>query len=1001
MIPPSSNYQALHKLSAFVGHYHEIKDSLQSGQKLQFIPRLFEEMKQLKQELPFFSKRACEVCINQLEPLIAPKGVKRAAKRTLPPPPLPAPKKGPVRESDLTGWLVGGELGENRIEAWRRINEVKREQGNTLDLKGLHLSTLPGSVGSLSHLTSLDLRDNPLKVLPNTLSYLPAQTIVELDGTHDSLLLHRIASQPHWLNLHKNTCVLFSHGAYNKTVFLTSYWNVRSLLQHLFEESLPAELDGLELQKVLTHRQSHELEGLEKFLMALPLTEDYLNPETRPQILERLIKVFQGLIHHKAFTNLIFFPVLFFTPKQLDGTQAAFLLAKMESGLLGYDDPQNREANSFDVILNAWISEEKRGEQRERAACLIRDAKDEGHKSLCLKNLNLSSLPSLFEDLPLLEHLDLSGNRFTSLPSSLITDPRWIALGTFTIIYLPQEYEHSHEMIHFLSYMDFKECLHKTLDKKRFNELDIVALQQMLLTCNSHDLTKLTLLFSQLPRPKEMSDNDFQEQVFLILWTMIKIPGFLQEILSNQLKDSFEVSLTAWVLMGHSSEKRKEAAHRMRQARACDGMVLDLMGLRLRSLPEALTKLDHLMTLVLSHNHLTTLPESLIDLPNISNLYCDHNPPALYSSKTWWDLTYYWALTNNCEIELCGQFPSNWKCYAQLRPILYTLFEGSLPDLIDYRNLSRHLNVKTTEELTLLNRFLKKLTQMKDYQELDTRPRTLERITRVLQGFASHPTFLEAALIDLSGRTEACIDEIALTFSQIEILRLLHCQSPHATSEELAKILIGLKRLELVDTWALMRSLIGSNVTFEGGRLLDLSKTEARRVRDSEVLEGSFAMRILLKERLWLPVETQTMQFQSCAEEELGPLEEAAEACHAEVLSFTSHLEDVLPLLMENETWRKRIDEETEKEWVAMQDTPPLAQFHQFLLNFLEEEMQDEEKIVCLKETPISIQEDDGTFKSLFVIQQQVLKKMKDMHTQLHLDASSDLLLRLGIKRRY
>lgn len=782
-----SNISSRFDLCSFVNKYHKIKEDLNDKS----VRKLFFEMCLLIKSVPFFSQKACASRIAEIEPYIHPQSVNKVAKRIFPPPAF-LPRNRRVWDINFDTWSAGGPY-ENRMEASKRIYTAQETQANSIDLKELALTAVPECLAKLPHLNTFDLRNNCIKKLPLSFSFLSSEQIVEIDGYQSSNILKEIFLQPEWVDLRKNSWVLaFDHGDHGEILF--TYWNIRSLLKHLFGGNFPEELNTSGLQKVLIQSNISQLEAIENFLTIFYFLET-TSPQTKNENQTRLL--------HYLNQFTISEPFLFFT---------------------------------LMTITNK------------------------------AKNINVDSAASLLN----------------------------------------------------------------TIDS----------------------------------------------------------------ILNRYLNEPFHRALYDWELKAKQGESREIAVSRISMCYLHKCTSLDLAHLNLKTLPKEISHLHRLTLLNVSYNQLETIPEELHTLPNIKIINIKHNPSALYQSTVYLDLHYFWMLTKTLTLHLPSPDLTNTGAFKEFRSLIYTLFPFPLPSRLNAFNLAKHLRIKTEEEIFLLNQFFRKLKDMHEYVNSASRPQTLKRIEQIIQGIASHSTFLDAALVDLSGRTETCVDEMALTFSQIEILRLLYCQSPHVNLEELAKLLIGLKRLELLETWVLMRCILKSNRGAKGEMLLDLKKDPIYRKQleqTSEVLEVALALRLSLKESLGLPSETQSMQFTNCAEREIGSLDEAANACAEEVLSFTSEIHDLLPVVMENETWRKHIERETDPMWIEMQDALPLSAFHEFLLNMIDSSMTDADKVASLSKIDFPFQS-----HSLYVIQERILEEMAQMHYQLHLTTSCRILYQLG-----
>lgn len=488
-------------------------------------------------------------------------------------------------------------------------------------------------------------------------------------------------------------------------------------------------------------------------------------------------------------------------------------------------------------------------------------------------------------------------------------------------------------------------------------------------------------------------------------WIQNKTRQLLVEMgYEDDLEDPIVASLVSWSLEpGYAGAFRYRVVYSILDARMRHAEELDLSDSVLTSLPAAIGTLSDLCSLNLSRNMFETFPAEMMQLQQLMRLDLSGNqigqngePPRLPESRELLDFLSMRSDDLSFEFRFDGNLPPAVQSGRNLVHAIRSLFGDSLPAELDTASLARALRTCTGDELQVLHHFFRNLRDMEDYRNAATHARTLERLTRVLQGFASHPAFLEATLIDLLSREVACDDETAFTFSQIEILRLLHCVAPNAGVDDLARILIGLKRLELLETWVVVRSIVGSNFLPDGRGLLD-GAGEYRRGASPEVLEGSMVLRLRLCEWLWLPEETQGLRFSPYAEPVIGDFHTAARDCGNEVRDRTIDVEALLPLLMGHEMWRTTIARESEAEWLALLEEAPMARLSEFLLHAIDPNMSDEDKVACLAGTDIHIRDDAGSLKPIFAIQQVVQEEMTRRQYRLYLAKSCEVLLRLGM----
>lgn len=874
--------------------------------------------------------------------------------------PLPRlPQGSSAFDQALDSWIGKGSPGENRVEAARRIQEVRESQGETLDLQGLGLQDLPIEICSLDHLKHLNLRGNALLSFEYNEGAWPELLTIDL---RDNLALRvfpaALAHRPLFTSFQSQA--FFRVTCTDHTpIYLRSlchFFELRENILELFQGHLPENVDFARLQQVLLTLEPPQLYRLKVIFSGLPSMRDFI--ETRENTQMRIAELLQGFVDYKplatAWKNDLPDPL-----HALNGNDFSNLFCFFEQqhrlyALSGKSLPDVAKG-ILDIYLQLplvlWMRKNNCFSWTGVHALQMR-LKEKFGFQIRAQFLH----PDPLVDAHLEKWVEECG---THVLSTKITD----------VLFILMEYDSQNYNVNWIERV-----------KREY----------------AADLRNIT--------------SPWERRLFIEAKTreLLVELGF-NEADSNPHVTPFDRSLDAWVqgrtVQGRAN--RATAAERIKDARLNQSQVLDLSHLQLATLPAALGTLHALKALDLSNNRLAQLPVELIELEALieihigGNLFIEGSPLTLRESSVLWNLPLVWSFTEELRVFEYNQHvppPPHVLQFQELRSTLNQLLGQPLLQNIDLIGLAASLKMRTGDELATLNRFFTAAGTMRDFSEPATHVHTQERMGQILQGIATTSSFLNDALTDLESRDARCIDEAAFTFSQIEILRLLHCVAPGAGIQGLAKILIGLKRLELLEAWVVVRSLIGSNVPPEGGRLLDLRRTLEGRVGErTEVLEGSMVLRLRLRESLWLPVETQGIQFEICAEGEIGPLEPAAAACQNEVLSLTSHIHTLLPILMENETWRNRITLEAEAEWLAMQNRAPLSLLNDFLMNYHDQSMSDDEKVACLVGTSIHSHLEEGQLRSLFEIQQEVQEEMARVQYRLFLDTSIQVLARLDI----
>lgn len=758
------------------------------------------------------------------------------------------------------------------------------------------------------------------------------------------------------------------------------------------------------------------------------------------------------LEHTSSVDNLLFFlwnqkhlwakkiipypaPLVPYTPKE----EEQFLKEGMKEILLqlGYHD--DTPITPFEIALHTWVWAGFPKENRLEVRCRIRSAYQWGSDFLDLSGLDLRDLPEAIGYLTHLRVLDVRNNSLVVLPDTIACLPQLSLLRisgngpaltrnilrTFSSCWkiegaLKIEGGEASFPEHFLNFQLLAAVLKKLLIRPPFQKVDQVECVTMLRNRTTAELFSFSRFFLALSHVYEQVCPHTLEAVQKILQEMVKDGPVLDKVIAElsdfpscpedkvvfryllkfqYLSDPlFEGPLVRWSQEGTLSEGRDEAMKRMRHARCYGETALDLSRLNLRSLPPSLGCLS-LKRLNLSRNALETLPLDMLARSELKDLDLSGNPPSLHTSEVLWNLPILWDLgVISCRLPSCHQIPEKVLRFQFLRTDLWDLYDQGLPPHFPKEALAKVLREREPHELDALSRLFRSLNKLQKHSQ--SPQKVLRRFEKIVQGFVKSPLFLNEALIDLAAREVACVDETALTLSQIEVLRLIHCHAPQADLKGLAEILIGLHRLELVDSWAMIRSLQTRNSHPKRGRLLDLRhELKARLSRKSEALEGALALRFHLREKLKLPITIDHVQFSRVATGEIGDLEFAADVCGREVLSFTTHSEDLLPLLMQNEQWKKRLAREVEGKWIALQERAPFSKFHDFFLKFHDKDLNHKKKVAPLKGTNISTR--TGFFcklKSLFDLQMEVMQEIEWLRHQFLCDQTYYVLVTLGFK---
>jgi hypothetical protein len=270
---------------------------------------------------------------------------------------------------------------------------------------------------------------------------------------------------------------------------------------------------------------------------------------------------------------------------------------------------------------------------------------------------------------------------------------------------------------------------------------------------------------------------------------------------------------------------------------------LHLQHNALSSLPNSLEEMTHLEHLDISHNQLIELDEEFIpktlrylnvgynQISHIPAPYCqlheecffniEHNPLSMQEiSATYMRITQISAA--HPELHLGPNFFATWP-QAQNNPqtlegwVTYWLthYKRVFPNYCQGKEerfpgkefLPFYDALFTHEERGYLEEFLKRLRKTQDYKNGGhTKKNIIFRVGQMLQEAATNEAFREGLFPILKDATSSCGERVAFAFNEIEILTHL-CQAKDKTDLQLAHLLIGIKRIELLKLCANTRCL--------------------------------------------------------------------------------------------------------------------------------------------------------------------------------------------------
>ncbi|QZA58427.1 leucine-rich repeat domain-containing protein [Candidatus Rhabdochlamydia porcellionis] len=302
------------------------------------------------------------------------------------------------------------------------------------------------------------------------------------------------------------------------------------------------------------------------------------------------------------------------------------------------------QKQQLDHVLNQWIekslSEENQIEVKKRVFDFFNNSTK---KNLNLSNLNLSSLPDIFNISCFchrLKQLDLSKNQLTTLPDTFgnLSQLTELDLSTNQLTTLPDTFGNLAQLIWLDLNTNQLTTLPDTLGNlARLAELDLSTNQLTTLPDTFSNLAQLTQLGLSINKLTTLPDafSSLSQLAILDLSTnqLTNLPDTLGnlsrltelDLSINQLTtlpDTFG-NLTQLIWLDLSTNQLTalpDAFSSLSQL-----AILDLSTNQLRTLPDTLDNLSRLTELDLSTNQLTTLPDTLDNLSRLTELNLKEN----------------------------------------------------------------------------------------------------------------------------------------------------------------------------------------------------------------------------------------------------------------------------------------------------------------------------------------------------------------------------------------
>lgn len=292
---------------------------------------------------------------------------------------------------------------------------------------------------------------------------------------------------------------------------------------------------------------------------------------------------------------------------------------------------------SFEIILDQWVREASKTEDRVTAKQKILDFYTSSGQETCLmlSNLGLTSLPNIFHDpcFSRLKRLCLAKNHLKTIPNTVgcLKAIEWLELQNNKLIALPQEIGKLRK----LKVLNLHHNLLNSLPQEVGNlfNLEWLILNHNMLTDLPKEigtlekLKTLHLHYNQLSRlPQEIGDLQSLEwlnlegnQLKSIAYTVGNLRGLTWLNLKNNQLESFQLK----TLHPTFSEIARDFTEKSIKLPALKW--LNLEDNQLKSLPDEIGDLQSLEWLSLNRNKLTNLPSAFNKLKKLQTLYLNRN----------------------------------------------------------------------------------------------------------------------------------------------------------------------------------------------------------------------------------------------------------------------------------------------------------------------------------------------------------------------------------------
>jgi Leucine-rich repeat (LRR) protein len=557
--------------------------------------------------------------------------------------------------------------------------------------------------------------------------------------------------------------------------------------------------------------------------------------------------------------------------------------------------------------LENWCLEKKYTPEytkRQEAAERILEVYNNNGNCLSLIEAGLSSLPQSIGKLSQLKVLDLTGNQLQSLPAEIGNLSQLEKLNLFInqLQSVPVE-------LGKLSQLKVLDLSGNQLQSVPIELGNLVQLERLHISGNQLQsvpvelgnlslLQELDLSANQLQSiPAELGKLTLLQELYLYNNQLQSLPvelGNLSQLIALNLSGNQLQSLP--VELGNLSrlERLLLFVNQLQSVPVELGTlsrltVLNLARNQLQSVPAELGNLSLLRELNLSSNQLQSLPVELVHFSSFCQVNLEHN--FLLSMRA--IQTFHIAISARRSthpnqgpiVRFSNQAHVSTGTSNTLQQALtfWIRASGAEVDLSSYQSLIAH------DQSDMLMVFLDKLRQTQDFKNIASQFGVVKLVNQMLKSACTNEVFQEKMFLLLHDANDTCHDRTAITLGRMELEWHFICNLRDVDAVSLAKLIIGYRRLELLN---------------------EISDKKIAEKGLGDAIETKLYYQTRLKDALGLPISTGDMLYEAMSGITTEELEDAA----LEILSVTSSNEDRTRILLESErgseAWKNLIEKE-------------------------------------------------------------------------------------------